>query len=121
MRYMMIFKPADSTHIEAGVPPTQEEFEKMGELIEEMADAGVLIATDGLLPSALGARVRRADGSYSVTDGPFAETKELIAGFAIVDVDSKETAVDLAKRFLAIAGDGVSEIRQMHPEPAFSR
>src|SRR6266536_3553438 len=86
MRFMMIYKPADTKDMEAGVPPTQDEMAKMGAFIGELAQSGVLLATDGLQPSSKGARVRLAKGKLAVTDGPFTETKELIAGFAIVDV-----------------------------------
>jgi hypothetical protein len=91
----------------------------MGQLIEEMARAGVLIATDGLQPSSKGARVRISNGQLSVTDGPFTESKELIAGYAILDVKSKEEAIELTKRFLQVVGEGESEIRLMHEPPAF--
>jgi hypothetical protein len=120
MRFMMIYKPADTKDMEAGVPPTQDEMAKMGKFIEEMAKAGVLLAADGLQPSSKGMRVRRSDGKFAVTDGPFTETKELIAGFAIVQVKSKAEAIEWAKRFLDLAGDGESEIRQMHDAPAFA-
>jgi hypothetical protein len=60
-------------------------------------------------------------GQYLVTDGPFTETKELIAGFAIIQVGSKEEAIEHAKRFLDLAGEGESEVRQMHDTPAFQR
>ena len=121
MRFMMIYKPADTKDMEAGVPPTQEEMAKMGAFISELAKSGVLLATDGLLPSSKGARARLTNGKFTVTDGPFTETKELIAGFAIVDVKSKADAIELAERFLKIAGDGESEIRQMYDAPAFAR
>jgi hypothetical protein len=121
MRFMMIYKPADTTDMEAGVPPTQDEIAKMGKFIEEMAKSGVLLATDGLQPSSKGARVRLSGGKLTVTDGPFTETKELIAGFAIVQVKSKAEAIELAGRFLKLAGDGESEIRLMHDTPAFVR
>jgi hypothetical protein len=121
MRFMMIYKPADTTDMEAGVPPTQDEIAKMGKFIEEMAKSGVLLATDGLQPSSKGARVRLSGGKLTVTDGPFTETKELIAGFAIVQVKSKAEVIELAGRFLKLAGDGESEIRLMHDSPAFVR
>jgi hypothetical protein len=89
----------------------------MGKLIEEMAKAGVLLATDGLQPSSKGARVRISGGKFTVTDGPFTEAKELIAGYAIVQVKSKEEAIEWAKRFLKVMGEGESEIRQMHDAP----
>jgi hypothetical protein len=121
MRFMMIYKPADTKDMEAGVPPTQDEMAKMGAFIGELAASGVLLATDGLQPSSKGARVRLAKGKLTVTDGPFTETKELIAGFAIVQVKSKAEAIELAERFLKLAGDGESEIRLMHDMPAFPR
>ena len=120
MRFMMIYKPADTRDMEAGVPPTQDEMTNMGKFIEEMAKAGVLLAADGLQPSSKGVRVRLSGGKLTVTDGPFTETKELIAGFAIVQVKSKAEAIKLAERFLKLSGDGESEIRQMHEAPAFA-
>jgi|RhiMetdeSRZDD1v2_1073273.scaffolds.fasta_scaffold1753510_2 hypothetical protein len=119
MRFMMIYKPADTKDMEAGVPPSQDEMMAMGRFIGEMAKSGVLVATDGLMPSSKGARVRLSKGKLSVTDGPFTESKELIAGFAIVQTTSKAEAIALAERFLKIAGDGESEIRQMHDVPAY--
>ncbi len=119
MRFMMIYKPADVKGMEAGTPPTQENMAHMGKFIGELAQSGVLLATDGLQASSKGARVRLSDGKIAVTDGPFTETKELIAGFAIIQVPSKAEAIELAERFLKIAGDGESEIRQMYDMPAY--
>ena len=119
MRYMMIYKPTDVRQMEEGAPPTEGQMAAMGQFIGEMVKSGILVAADGLLSSARGARVRLSKGKVSVTDGPFAETKELIGGFAIVQLKSKAEAIDLAKRFLAVAGDGESEIREMHDVPAF--
>jgi hypothetical protein len=115
MRFMMLYKPGS----ESDAPPTQQEMAAMGQLIEEMAKAGVLIATDGLQPSSKGSRVRISGDNFTVTDGPFTETKELIAGYAIVQVKSKQEAIELAKRFLKVVGEGESEIRQMHDAAAF--
>ena len=108
MRFLSIYKAA-----ETGVPPTQEEMDAMGRFIEELRSSGKLIATEGCLPSALGARVRLSGGALSFTDGPFTETKELIAGFALLQADSKEEAIELTRRFLQVAGDGECEIRQV--------
>jgi hypothetical protein len=119
MRFMMIYKPDDVASLEAGSPPTEDEMTRMGEFIEEVAREGVLVLTDGLQASSTGARVRRTKGRITVEDGPFTETKELIGGFAIVNVTSKAQAVELAKRFLAVAGDGESEIRLMYDQPAY--
>jgi hypothetical protein len=93
--------------------------EDMGRLIGEMASAGVLLATEGCLPSGFGARVRRSNGKVTVTDGPFAETTEVIGGFALIQVRSKQEAIEWTKRFIGIVGDGESEIRQLHEAPAF--
>jgi hypothetical protein len=119
MRFMCIYRPADTRKLEDGLPPAQDEVAGMGKLIGDMIKAGVLLATDGLLPSSRGARVRLSGGKFTVTDGPFAEAKELIAGFAIIRVSSKAEAVEWGKRFLKIAGDGESEIRLMWDTPAF--
>jgi hypothetical protein len=119
MRFMMIYKPADTQRMEAGEPPSQQEIATMGSFVGELAQKGILLATDGLLPTSLGAKVKRAEGKVTVTDGPFAETKELIGGFAIVQVASKAEAIEIAERALALMGDGESEIRQMYDQPAF--
>jgi hypothetical protein len=121
MRFMMIYKPANVKDMEAGIPPSQAMMAKMGQFIQELAASGVLLLTDGLQPSSKGARVRLSDGKITVTDGPFTETKELIGGFAIIRVNSKSEAIELSKRFLAIAGDGESEIRLMPDQPAYTR
>ena len=97
-----------------GAPaPTQEEMDRMGRYIEESMKAGELVATEGCLPSALGARVRSANGKVTVTDGPFTESKELVAGFALLQTASKQEAIDLCKKFLDVAGEGECEIRQI--------
>src|SRR5260370_36602984 len=75
------------------------------------------MATHGLAPNSEGARVRIADGEFTVTDGPFAETKELIAGYAIIEAQSKQEVIELAKRFLRVMGEGESEIRLTHQGP----
>jgi hypothetical protein len=109
MRFLSVYKTA-----ERATPPTPEEMATMGELIEEGMKAGWLLATEGCLPTALGARVRRASGKISVTDGPFTESKEVIGGFAILRANSKEEAVELTRNFLSVAGDGECELRQLY-------
>jgi hypothetical protein len=89
----------------------------MGKLIEEGMKAGWLVSTEGCMPSALGARVRKDKGKLSVTDGPFTEAKELVGGFAILRAKSKQEAIELAKDFLKHVGDGECEIRQLYEEP----
>ena len=111
MKFLSLYKSQ-----ERGVPPTQEEMNKMGKLIEEGMKAGWLVATEGCLPSALGARVRRSDGKLSVTDGPFTEAKEVVGGFAILRANSKQEAIQLAKDFLQVAGDGECELRQIYED-----
>jgi len=76
--------------------------------------SGTLLGTEGCLPTALGARVRLSSGKLTVTDGPFTESKEVVGGFAILQADSKEEAVELAKQFLHVAGEGECELRQLY-------
>lgn len=109
MKFLSIYKTS-----ERGVPPTEEEMVTMSRLIEEHTKSGHLLATEGCLPSALGARVRLANGNLSVTDGPFTESKEVVGGFAILQANSKQEAIELAKQFLQVAGDGECEIRQVY-------
>jgi hypothetical protein len=94
-------------------PPTPELFAEMGAFMEEATTSGALLATGGFGPTALGAKVSLTNGTYSVTDGPFAEAKELIGGWALVQAASKDEAIDWAKRFLKIVGGGESRIRQV--------
>ena len=108
MRFLSIFKTA-----ETGVPPTAKHMETMQKLVEEGMKAGWLLATEGCLPSALGARVRSSGSNIIVTDGPFAETKEVVAGFAVLEARSKEEAIQMARDFLRVAGDGECEVRQI--------
>jgi hypothetical protein len=116
MRYLCLYKPDKKE----GVPPSQQEIARMGEFIEEIKKAGVLLATEGCAPSAKGARVRLSDGKFSVTDGPFTEAKELVAGFALIQTKTKEEAVEWTKRFLKVAGDGESEVRLVHEMTDFA-
>jgi hypothetical protein len=113
MKFLCIYKPSAAE----GTPPTQEHMEEMGKLVEDGFKNGWLLATEGCLPSAMGARVRLSNGKFSVTDGPFTESKELIGGFAILQANSKAEAVELNRRFLKVAGDGETEIRQVFEGP----
>ena len=79
--------------------------------------AGYLLAVEGCLPSANGARVRLSNGNLTVTDGPFTESKELVGGFAILQANSKAEAIELVKGFLQAAGDGECEVRQVFEAP----
>jgi hypothetical protein len=113
MRFLSIYKAA-----ETNTPPTPDHMAKMGQLIEKHMRTGALVATEGCLPSALGARVRLSDGKLSVTDGPFTESKEVVGGFAILQAKSKAEAIELVREFLDVAGDGECEIRQIFEAPA---
>ena len=109
MKFLSIYKTA-----ERAVPPSQEEMSTMGKLVEEGMKAGWLLGTEGCLPSALGVRVRRSEGKISITDGPFAESKEVVGGFAILQANSKAEVIEMAKQFLGVAGEGECEIRQLY-------
>jgi hypothetical protein len=114
MRFMLIVK-ADKNS-EAGVLPSKELLAEMGAFNEELAKAGVLLAGEGLQPSSKGARVRFSGAKRTVVDGPFAETKELIAGYWLIRVKSKEEAIEWVKRSPAPMGPGQDaeiEIRQV--------
>lgn len=112
MKFLSIYKTK-----ETGVPPSPEEIERMGKLIEEGMKAGYLLAVEGCLPSATGARVRLSNGKVTVVDGPFTESKEVVGGLAILQAGSKEEAIQLVKNFLNIAGDGECELRQLYEAP----
>jgi hypothetical protein len=116
MRFMILVKANKDS--EAGVMPSKELLTEMGKFNEELAKAGVLLAADGLHPTSKGARVRFSGGKRTVIDGPFAETKELIAGFWIWQVKSKQEAIDWLKR--APFEDTEVEIRQVFEAEDFS-
>jgi len=110
MRYMIINKADENS--EAGRFPGNEVVQGVGKLVGEMTKAGVLLTGEGVHRSALGARVKVTDGKRTVTDGPFTETKELIGGIMIVDVRSKDEAIEWAAR-LAEVLDGEVEVRRV--------
>src|SRR3954466_8367559 len=104
MRYLMISKASDSA-------PDEKLYAEMGKFIQELTATGVLLATGGLAPEGL---VLRSHGDeLTVTDGPFTEAKEAVAGFALIEVRSKEEAIELGRRFRRIVGDGESVIQQV--------
>ena len=109
MRFMMLVKASKDS--EAGVLPSQQELAEMGKYNEELVKAGVLLAADGLHASSKGARVAFSGGKPTVTDGPFAEAKELIAGFWIIQVKSRDEAIEWARR--VPFREGEIEIRQV--------
>jgi hypothetical protein len=113
MRFMMIVK--SSKDCEAGKMPSEELLAAMGEYNKELMQAGVLVDLSGLQPTSKGARVKFSGGKTTVIDGPFAETKELIGGYWIIDVKSKGEAIEWAKRVPAPHGEGQeAEIEVRH-------
>jgi hypothetical protein len=109
MKFMMLVKSNEAA--EAGEMPSEEVLAEMGKYNEELAQAGVLLAGEGLHPSSKGARIDYSGSERTVTDGPFTEAKELIAGFWIIEVNSKDEAIDWAKR--CPFQEGQVEIRQI--------
>ncbi len=104
MRFLLTYNGTDTN-------PDPEKMQEIANFTQEMAKSGVLLDTGGILP--LAAKVRQSAGTFTHTDGPFPETKELVVGYAIVQVKSQAEAVELARRFMAVAGDGTGEIRQL--------
>ncbi|KXU84863.1 hypothetical protein CI15_21435 [Paraburkholderia monticola] len=114
MRFMIIVKATAAS--EAGEMPEPSLIAAMGAYHEELAQAGVLLDATGLQPSSKGWRVRYSDGKRTVIDGPFAESKELIAGYTLIQVRSRDEAMEWARRFPAPFGehaDGEIEVRQL--------
>jgi hypothetical protein len=109
MRFLGLLR-ADAQS-ESGALPSLELIQKMGQFMEEVAKAGILEGTDGLKPSSEGKRVRYSNGKATVTDGPFTESKELVASYAIFNVKSMDEAVHWTTRFLEVLGEGECEIR----------
>ncbi len=110
MRFMTLLYPDGKA--EAGVMPSAEQMEKMIQFNGELGKAGVLLALDGLHPSSKGARVRFEGGKPRVVDGPFTESKEIVGGYWILQVKSKEEAIEWARRF-PLEGDAFIEVRPM--------
>lgn len=108
MKFMCMVKATAAS--EAGVMPTEQLLAEMGAFNEELVKSGVLLAGEGLHPSARGARVHYDGKTRAVVDGPFAETNELVAGFWIIEVGSKEEAVEWMKRAPNPSGDGTAEV-----------
>ena len=122
MRFMMLLKATRNS--EAGAPPNPELMAAVAKLGEQATRAGLMIEAGGLLPSSQGARVHVSGGKISVIDGPFPETKELVGGYAIFELKSKEEAVRMARDFMQVHADilgpsyeGELEIRPLMPAP----
>jgi hypothetical protein len=119
MRFMVIRKADKET--EAGALPTEELLSAMIKYNEEMVKAGVMLSGDGLQPTSKGAKIKFSRGKPTVIDGPFAESKELIAGFSIIQVKSREEALEWVRRWPQIDGHGEVEleIRQLYEAEDF--
>jgi hypothetical protein len=115
MRFMVLVKANKDS--EAGKLPTEQELTAMGKFNDELVKAGVLLAGEGLHPTSKGARIRFSGGKHTVVDGPFAQSKELVAGFWLVQVKSKEELIEWFKR--APFQDGELELRQLYEESDF--
>ena len=112
MRFMVIVKSTKES--EAGVMPTEQLLTEMGKFNEELVKAGVMLAGEGLQPSSKGARIHFSGKNRTVIDGPFAETKELVAGFWLIQVKSKQEAIEWMKRCPnPFEGESELEIRQV--------
>jgi len=92
-------------------PPTPELMEEMGAFMAEATTAGVLVATGGIAPTAMGAKITLHDGEFTVVDGPFTEAKELIGGWALLECRDLDEAVEFSKRFVAVLGEGEVRVR----------
>lgn len=120
MKFLSIHTPDQRT---AGSPPSPELMADMGRFVEEMLEAGVLLATGGLLPGAHSVRLRASGGTVAVTNGPFTGTTGAIGaigaigGFALIEVRSQADAIEVCRRFLLLAGGGVSELHQVMDAP----
>ena len=111
MRYMVMHYQTQA--MEDGIPPTAQEQAAIGKYMQEAAMSGVLLTGEGVAPSSAGARVEVDNGTVRVIDGPFAEAKELIAGFAILEVDSLAEAVEHARRFALLVGSERVDVRRV--------
>jgi hypothetical protein len=120
VRYLVMVK-----YNENGTPPPQVLLDALAKNRQEATQAGALMEVGGLFPSALGARIRLTGGSLTVTDGPFTETRELVGGYSVYEVKSKQEAIEWTYRFMRLfaehwpAGECEAEIRQISEGPAF--
>ena len=112
MRFMTLWRPAPTADL-----ASEKMFAEMNQLVEESTRSGVLVATGGWDPKSPATIVRNSGGKLSITDGPYAEAKEVIAGYAVLECRSKEHAIEEARKFMKIAGDGVCEVRQLGEPP----
>lgn len=107
MKFLMTYQGDTSA------PPTPEHLAAIGKFTREMVARGVVVMSGGLVRPDHGTKLKYRGGQFSVTDGPFPETKELIDGFALVRCDSKQEAISIAEQFMRVAGDGTGEVLQV--------
>ena len=99
-------------------PPRPELYEEMGKFVEEAIKAGVIVATGGISPTSEGRKISLTDGKFTVVDGPFAEAKEVIGGYALLEAPSRDAVVGLCRRFLSVAGgDATCEVHELFTAP----
>ena len=121
MRYLVMIK-----YNENGNPPSQDLLDAIARNRQEAMQAGALVEVGGLYPSAVGARIRLSGGSLAITDGPFAETRELVGGYSVYEVKSRQEAIDWTYRFMRLfeehwpVGECEAEIRQLFETPEFN-
>lgn len=108
MRFLGYTLADESTPI---APPSPELMEEMGKFVEEATKAGVIVATGGIAPTAMGAKITLKDGQFTVVDGPFTEAKELVGGWALLECRDKDEAVEWSKRFVSVLGEGEVRVR----------
>jgi hypothetical protein len=108
MKFLLTYQ-GDTT-----VPPTPEKLAALGKFTQEWVAKGVVVMTGGLVRPDHGTKLAQRDGKFSVTDGPFPETKELIDGFALVRAESLSEAIEMARQFMAVAGDGTGEVLKVY-------
>jgi len=109
MKFISIFTLDPST----ARPPDESMYAAMGALIEELKSTGQMIDTGGVAPTGVSMRVRRSDGKITVTDGPFTESKEVVGGFALLNVQSKDEAIACTQRFLDLVGSGTCQLHEL--------
>lgn len=117
MRFLGLLKA--TKHSEAGTPPSPELMERMGKFLDAIKNAGVLVVSEGLTPSANGVRVRVSGDQRTLIDGPFTESKELVASYAILEAKSMDEAVEWTTKFLKVLGEGECEIRPIFDPTSF--
>lgn len=111
MRFLGYTLADESTPIP---PPSPQLMEEMGKFVEEATKAGVIVATGGIAPTAMGAKITLKDGKFTVVDGPFTEAKELVGGWALLECRDKDEAIEWSKRFVSVLGEGEVRIRPVY-------